>query len=398
MKTGQTPALSAVAASRSVSVLGSTGSIGKSTVSLLQGHRDKFTVKALTAHKNVQLLAEQARGLGAELAVIGDEGLYKELKSALSGTGIRAEAGHKAVVEAAELPCDWLMSAIVGAAGVESTLRAIKQGRTVALANKESLVCAGGFMMEAVRESGATLLPVDSEHNAVFQVFDEAHRGGIARIILTASGGPFLRRGREDLRNVTPEEAVHHPNWSMGAKISVDSATMMNKSLEVIEAAYLFNLKSEKIDVLVHPQSIVHSMVEYIDGSILSQMGAPDMRTPIAHTLAWPERVKTTGECLDLSQKIDMSFEPIDIERFYALKLARQALKAGTGYPTVLNAANEVAVEAFLAKKLRFDLIEKVSEEALQTVKIGAISNINDVFALDAKARAIAAEAVKALK
>lgn len=398
MNTGRKPALSTVAAPRSVSVLGSTGSIGKSTASLLQGHRDRFTVKALTAYRNVDLLAAQARDLGAELAVIGDESLYEDLKSALSGTGIEVAAGRQAVIEAAEISCDWLMSAIVGAAGVESTLRAIKQGRTVALANKESLVCAGGFMMEAVKESGATLLPVDSEHNAVFQVFDEAHRGGIARVILTASGGPFLRSGRDELRNITPEEAVRHPNWSMGAKISVDSATMMNKSLEVIEAAYLFNLKSEKIDVLVHPQSIVHSMVEYIDGSILSQMGAPDMRTPIAHTLAWPERVKTTGETLDLTQKINMSFEPIDIERFYALRLARQALQAGAGYPTVLNAANEVAVEAFLAKKLRFDLIEKVSEEALQTVKIGAISNINDVFALDAKARAIAAEAVKALK
>lgn len=398
MGTLKKPALSVATASRSVSILGSTGSIGKSTVDLLQGHRDRFTVKALTANRNVELLAAQAKDLGAELAVIGDDSLYEELKSALFGTGIKAAAGRQAVIEAAEISCDWVMAAIVGAAGVESTLSAIRQGSTVALANKESLVCAGEFMMQAVKESGATLLPVDSEHNAVFQVFDEAHRGGIARIILTASGGPFLRKGREELKNVTPEEAVRHPNWSMGAKISVDSATMMNKSLEVIEAAYLFNLESEKIDVLVHPQSIIHSMVEYIDGSILSQMGAPDMRTPIAHTLAWPERVKTTGETLDLAKNINISFEPIDINRFYALKLARQALGAGAGYPTVLNAANEVAVEAFLAKNLRFDLIEKVAEEALQTVKIGAISNINDVFAVDAEARAIAAKAVKALK
>lgn len=383
---------------RSVTILGSTGSIGKSTVDLLQGHRGKFHVRALTANKNVALLVQQARALKPELAVVADESLYDELKTALSGTGIRAAAGAAAVLEAAELACDWTMAAIVGAAGVESTLRAIRQGNTVALANKESLVCAGPFMMEAVGKSGATLLPVDSEHNAVFQVFDDKQREGIRRIILTASGGPFLRRGRESLESVTPDEAVRHPNWSMGAKISVDSATMMNKSLEVIEAAYLFNLPSEQIDVLVHPQSLIHSMVEYIDGSILSQMGAPDMRTPIAHTLAWPERVNTTGDRLDLSKNINFNFEPIDIERFYALKLARQALKAGLGYPTALNAANEVAVEAFLGGKLNFALIEKVSEQVLQTIKIKAISSLDDIFSLDAEARTIAATAIQALK
>ncbi len=238
---------------RRVTILGSTGSIGKSTVDLLQGHRGKFHVRALTANKNVALLAQQARALNAELAVVADESLYNDLKAALSGTGIRAAAGSAAVLEAAELPSDWIMAAIVGAAGVEATLRAIRQGNTVALANKESLVCAGPFMMEAVAKSGATLLPVDSEHNAVFQVFDHKQREGIRRIILTASGGPFLRRSRESLETVTPAEAIRHPNWAMGAKISVDSATMMNKSLEVIEAVYLFNLPSEQIDVLVHP-------------------------------------------------------------------------------------------------------------------------------------------------
>lgn len=383
---------------RSVTILGSTGSIGKSTVDLLQGHRGKFHVRALTANKNVTLLAQQARALNAELAVVADETLYNDLKSALSGTGIRAAAGAAAVLEAAELPSDWIMAAIVGAAGVEATLRAIRQGSTVALANKEALVCAGPFMMEAVAKSGATLLPVDSEHNAVFQVFDSQHRAGIRRIILTASGGPFLRRSRDSLETVTPAEAIRHPNWAMGAKISVDSATMMNKSLEVIEAAYLFNLPSEQIDVLVHPQSLVHSMVEYIDGSILSQMGAPDMRTPIAHTLAWPARVETTGDKLDLTKNITFVFEPIDIERFYALKLARQALKAGLGYPTALNAANEVAVEAFLAGRLKFSDIEKVSERVLQSIKIKAISDLNGIFALDGEARAIAATAIQALK
>lgn len=383
---------------RSVTILGSTGSIGKSTVDLLQGHRGKFHVRALTANKNVTLLAQQARALNAELAVVADEKVYNDLKSALSGTGIRAAAGAAAVLEAAELPSDWIMAAIVGAAGVEATLRAIRQGSTVALANKEALVCAGPFMMDAVAKSGATLLPVDSEHNAVFQVFDSQHRAGIRRIILTASGGPFLRRSRESLETVTPAEAIRHPNWAMGAKISVDSATMMNKSLEVIEAAYLFNLPSEQIDVLVHPQSLVHSMVEYIDGSILSQMGAPDMRTPIAHTLAWPARVETTGDKLDLTKNITFVFEPIDIERFYALKLARQALKAGLGYPTALNAANEVAVEAFLAGRLKFSDIEKVSERVLQSIKIKAISDLNGIFALDGEARAIAATAIQALK
>ncbi len=392
----QTP--SPQTAPRSVTILGSTGSVGRSTVDLISGHRGKFAVKVLTANKNVELLAKQARDLKAELAVVADETLYNDLKKALEGSNVKAAAGHKAVIEAAGISCDWVMAAIVGAAGVESTLKAIQQGRTVALANKESLVCAGPFMMDAVRKSGATLLPVDSEHNAVFQVFDNDHRAGIRRVILTASGGPFLRKTRAELAGVTPEQAIRHPNWAMGAKISVDSATMMNKSLEIIEAAYLFNLKSEQIDVLIHPQSIVHSMVEYLDGSILSQMGAPDMRTPIAHTLAWPGRVETTGENLDLTKNINLSFEPIDTNRFSAINLARQALKAGAGHPTVLNAANEVAVEAFLAKKLEFSAIERISEQVLQTVKIKAISDINDVFALDAEARSIAAEVIQALK
>lgn len=383
---------------RSVSILGSTGSIGKSTVDLLQGHPGKFQVRALTANKNVALLAQQARALRAELAVVADETCYSDLKAALSGTGIRVAAGPAAVLEAAALPADWIMAAIVGAAGVEATLKAIGQGGTVALANKESLVCAGPFMMAAVAKSGAKLLPVDSEHNAVFQVFDHERRAGIRRIILTASGGPFLRRSRESLEHVTPAEAIRHPNWSMGAKISVDSATMMNKSLEVIEAAYLFNLPCEQIDVVIHPQSLIHSMVEYIDGSVLSQMGAPDMRTPIAHTLAWPERVATTGDRLDLSKNINFQFEPIDIERFYALKIAREAFKQGPGYPTALNAANEVAVEAFLAGRLKFTAIEIVSERVLQTIKIGAISGINDIFSLDAQARRLAVDAIPALK
>lgn len=385
-------------APRRVTVLGSTGSIGKSTVDLLAYHRNDYVVESLTAHKNVALLAAQARQLGAAQAVIGDESLYQDLKNALSGTGIEAAAGDTAVAEAAARPADWIMAAIVGTAGMLPTLKAIEQGTTVALANKESIVSAGQFMLAAVEKSGATLLPVDSEHNAVFQVFDAEQCAGIARIILTASGGPFLRRSRAELAGITPAEAVKHPNWAMGAKISVDSATMMNKSLEIIEAAYLFNLKDEYIDVLIHPQSTVHSMVEYVDGSILAQMGAPDMRTPIAYTLGWPKRVKTTGQTLNLNNSFNFSFEPIDVERFKAVNLARNAYRSGAGYPTVLNAANEIAVEAFLAGRLRFDRIEDVSAEALQKQLIGRISGLEDILALDVETRRLAEKIVETLQ
>jgi len=392
------PKIRPQAAPRRVSVLGSTGSIGKSTVDLLAHHRADYIVEALTAHKNVSLLAEQARQLGAALAVIGDETLYRDLKDALAGTGIEAAAGAPAVAAAAGRPADWIMAAIVGTAGMLPTLKAIEQGTTVALANKESIVSAGDFMLAAVAASGATLLPVDSEHNAVFQVFDAEQRNGIARIILTASGGPFLRRSRAALATVTPAEAVRHPNWSMGAKISVDSATMVNKSLEIIEASYLFNLKDEYVDVLIHPQSTVHSMVEYVDGSILAQMGAPDMRTPIAHTLGWPKRIRTTGQVLDLTKNMNLTFEPIDINRFTAVSLARQAYRAGAGHPTVLNAANEIAVEAFLAGRLRFDRIENISAEALQKQAVGRISGLEDILALDAETRHLAQEIVETLQ
>ncbi|MCK4945254.1 MAG: 1-deoxy-D-xylulose-5-phosphate reductoisomerase [Alphaproteobacteria bacterium] len=379
---------------KTVTILGSTGSVGRSAVDLILGHRDKFKVRALTANKNVKLLASQARNLNAEVAVIVDKTLYGDLKEALKGTSIRAEAGHEAIVSAAGLPVDWVLAAIVGAAGIESTLEAIKQGTTVALANKESLVCAGPFMMEEVRKHGTTLLPVDSEHNAIFQVINAEQHAQIKRVVLTASGGPFLRRTRDELQNVTPEQAIKHPTWSMGSKISVDCATMMNKSLEIMEASYLFQLESEKIDVLIHPQSIVHSMVEYIDGSVLSQMGAPDMRTPLAHTMAWPERIKTTGDTLNLSKGFGLSFEPVDMERFPALKMAQQALQAGSGAPVVFNAANEVAVEAFLSHRLNFSEIERVVEETLQIAPIQSISSLQDVFQLDLDARCIAEKVV----
>lgn len=383
---------------RRVSVLGSTGSIGQSTVDLLAGHRDLFQVEALTGHKNVALLAEQAIRLGAAMAVIGDAALYDDLKRALSGSGIEAAAGAEAVIDAAARPADWVMAAIVGTAGLKPVLAAIGQGTTVALANKESIVAAGPFMLSAVRRAGTTLLPVDSEHNAVFQVLDPAQRSGMARIILTASGGPFLRRRRAELATITPAEAVRHPTWAMGAKISVDSATMMNKSLEVIEASYLFEVEDQKIDVLIHPQSTVHSMVEYVDGSILAQLGAADMRTPIAHTLGWPERLATTGQRLDLSRALTLQFEPIDIARFPAVTLAREAVRAGVGYPVVLNAANEIAVEAFLQGRIGFDKIEEISEQALQKADIGRISNLDDIIALDHSARGLAEKVVEAVQ
>jgi 1-deoxy-D-xylulose-5-phosphate reductoisomerase len=380
---------------KTVTILGSTGSVGRSTVDLIAAHSEKFKVVALTAHKNVSLLAQQARDLGAEYAVIADETLYGDLKKALAGTKVKAETGHQAVVNAAGLPADWIMAAIVGAAGVESTLRAIRQGTTVALANKESLVCAGPFMMDAVEKHGTTLLPVDSEHNAIFQVLNTQQLAQVKRIILTASGGPFLRKTREELRDITPEQAVKHPTWSMGMKISVDSATMMNKSLEIIEASYLFHVKHEKIEVLIHPQSIIHSMVEYIDGSILSQMGAPDMRTPIANTLAWPERIATTGETLDLKNKLNLSFEQIDITRFPSVRMAREVLQAGAGASTVFNAANETAVAAFLGRRLKFSDIEGVVDETLQAAQIlHPISTLEAIFAVDIDARRIAEKVI----
>lgn len=383
---------------KTVTILGSTGSIGCSTVDLIAGHRDQFKVKALTAHKNVALLARQARELNAEHAVIADENLYEDLKASLQGTAITVAAGHRAVVEAAGLAADWVMAAIVGAVGLESTLKAIQQGATVALANKESLVCAGPFMMQAVQKSGATLLPVDSEHNAIFQVLNVTQRAQLKRVILTASGGPFLRKTRKELHEVTPAQAIKHPTWAMGEKISVDSATMVNKSLEIIEASYFFNLKSEEIDVLIHPQSIVHSMVEYSDGSILSQMGSPDMRTPIAHTLAWPERMPTTGDTLNLLSNINLSFEPIDLTRFSSINIARKALQEGAGAPIVFNAANEVAVSSFLSGKLRFSAIEDIIEETLQRAVFQPISSLQDVFQADLDARRLAEDVSEDVK
>lgn len=376
---------------RRVTVLGSTGSVGTSTIDLIQANPDLFRVEALTAHRNAALLAHQARAVRAAVAVIADESQYGTLCAALEGSGVEAACGEAALLDAASRPADWVMVAIVGATGLAPTLRAVRQGALVAFANKETLVCAGPLMMSEVEASGAVLLPVDSEHNAIFQVLDEAGadgaRPGVDRVILTASGGPFRSYTREQMAAVTPDQAVAHPNWSMGAKISVDSATMMNKGLEIIEASYLFGLPEAQIDVVVHPQSIVHSLVEYIDGSMLAQLGAPDMRTPIAHTLSWPARMDTTGARLSLLDHPTLQFEPPDPARFPALRLARSALTAGGSAPTVLNAANEEAVAAFLSGRIRFLDIERVVEATLTALPATPLESLDAVYDMDARAR-----------
>ncbi|SNS98991.1 1-deoxy-D-xylulose 5-phosphate reductoisomerase [Azospirillum sp. RU38E] len=378
------------APARRVTVLGSTGSVGSNTVELLAAYADRFAVEALVANANVAKLAAQAKLLRAKLAVVADPAHYAALREALAGTGIEAAAGPDAVVEAARRPADWVMAAIVGAAGLAPTLAAIERGATVAFANKEVLVCAGDLVMQAVRRHGATLLPVDSEHSAIFQVFDEKRREGVSRLVLTASGGPFREKSLEEMRAMNPAQACAHPNWSMGAKISVDSASMMNKGLELIEAHHLFAMPEDRIDVLVHPQSVVHSLVEYIDGSVLAQLGTPDMRTPIAVALAWPERIATPGDRLDLIKAGRLDFQAPDPVRFPALTLAREALRAGGAAPTVLNAANEVAVAAFLQGRIGFLDIVRVVERTLTSFGPSSISTLADVMAADGEARRLA--------
>ncbi len=381
---------------RKIAILGSTGSIGTQTIDLIsRAPEGMYEVVALTANTDVTLLAEQARSLHASMAVIGDENKYEALKQALAGTPTKVAAGAKAVEEAATVDSDWVMSAIVGAAGLPGTLAAARRGATVAFANKETLVCAGPLMMKLVAEAGATLLPVDSEHNAIFQVFDFEHRDGIARLILTASGGPFRRSTREDMAIVTPEQAVKHPVWSMGAKISVDSATMMNKALEVIEAHYLFRMPPEKIDVLIHPQSVVHSMVEYRDGSVLAQLGSPDMRTPIGYCLAWPERMETPVPKLDLAKIGQLTFEAPNPALFPALDYAGKAMRKGGTAPASMNAANEVAVQAFLDKKIGFLDIERIVGTILETMPVSDLTDLDVLKEADLAARAKARELVE---
>jgi len=389
-------AMNASNPNKRITVLGSTGSVGCSTLDLVARTRategeDVFPIEALTAHSNVGALIKQARTFRPALAVIVDEALLGDLRAGLEGTGVEAAAGADALVEAAQRPADWVMGAIVGAAGLAPTYAAIERGVEVALANKECLVCAGELVLAAAQRSGATLLPVDSEHNAIFQVLEQDNRQSVEKIVLTASGGPFRTLALEEMAHVTPTQAVAHPNWTMGKKISVDSATMMNKGLEVIEAHYLFGFSADEIEVLIHPQSVIHSMVAYRDGSVLAQLGSPDMRTPIAHTLAWPRRMAAPSERLDLAKLGELTFEAPDEARFPALRLARNSLQIGGGAPTILNAANEAAVTAFLGGQIGFLDIPRVVEGALDRMNNGrgvaCLTALEDVFALDSQAR-----------
>ena len=388
-------AVDVAARPRSVTILGSTGSVGRNTVDLIGRNRQAFVVEALTANRNVALLAEQARHLKPRMAVVADAREYKALKEALAGTDIAVAAGSDAVIEAAAQPADWVMAAIVGAAGLLPTLTAVRRGATVGLANKECLVSAGDVFVKEVKTHGATLLPVDSEHSAIFQVFDFDNADRVQRIILTASGGPFREFTRQQMRTVTPEQAVAHPNWSMGAKISVDSATMMNKGLEVIEAHWLFNAPVDRIDVVIHPQSVIHSLVDYIDGSVLAQLGNPDMRTPIANALAWPARIDSGVAPLDLFAIARLDFQAPDEQRFPCLRLARQAAEAGNSAPAMLNAANEVAVAAFLDGRVRYLEIASIIEEVLNLEAVVSLDDLDAVFTADARARELAGQWLK---
>jgi 1-deoxy-D-xylulose-5-phosphate reductoisomerase len=380
---------------RRVSVLGATGSIGDSTMDLLRASRDRYQVEALTANTNVQGLATLAREFGARFAAVADASRLGELRAALAGSGIACGAGESAIIEAAERPADWIMAAVSGAAGLKPALAAVDRGSTIALANKECLVCAGDFFMQRALKAGACILPADSEHNALFQALGSGNREELTRVIITASGGPFRTWTAADIEQATLAQALKHPNWSMGQKITIDSASMMNKGLEVIEASYLFALTPDQIDVLVHPQSIIHGMVEFSDRSVVAQLGAPDMRTPIAHCLGWPERIVGPAAKLDLARIGQLTFEAPDFERFPGLRLAYDALRTGNGATTVYNAANEIAVAAFIGNKIRFGAIARLVEATMgQWIRSGnlaPLSSADDAISVDHNARNMAA-------
>ncbi len=389
--------------SEGVTILGATGSVGESTLDVLGRNAERFHVVALAAHTNTQRLAEHCANTGARYAVIGDASRAAELRDALRAhkSDARVLSGEDGLITAVTLDeTDVVMAAIVGAAGLQPTVRAARAGKRVLLANKESLVIAGPLFMQAAREGGARVLPVDSEHNAIFQALPpDFERGlesvGVDRIILTASGGPFLDLPAERLCDITPAQACKHPNWDMGRKISVDSATLMNKGLELIEARWMFSAEPKQLEVVVHPQSIVHSMVAYRDGSVLAQLGTPDMRTPIAHALGWPERIEAGVRRLNLIEMGELSFREPDLGRFPCLGLAYAAMSAGGSAPATLNAANEVAVQAFLEGRIRFDRIAAVVERVLESAEHGAIDNLEQVLSQDKVARVRAAQWVQ---
>ena len=375
------------ASPRTISIFGATGSVGTSTLDLVRLERDKYRILALTANSNAEELAKLAIEFDAEIAVIADSNQYEALKNLLTGTKTEVAAGPARLVDAAALGADWTMAAIVGCAGLPPTLAALKCGKTVALANKEALVSAGALMMAQARAAGATLLPVDSEHNAIFQSLQGGRVDQVRKITLTASGGPFRTWSREQMASVTPEQAVAHPNWDMGAKISVDSATMMNKGLELIEAHHLFPVGLENIDILVHPQSVIHSMVEYKDRSTLAQLGSPDMRIPIASALAWPERMTTDCLPLDLAKIARLDFETPDHDRFPAIKLSRDAIEAGGAVPAILNAANEIAVAAFLKEDVQFLEITEIVSRIIDSYSPPVPNDLVDIFGIDREVR-----------
>lgn len=379
---------------RSITILGATGSIGASTVDLIKREPERYRVESISARRNAAALGKIAREVGARHAVVADPAAYRDLKSALSGSRIEAAAGEEALIEAAQRPADWVMASISGSVGLKPTMAAIERGATVALANKECLVCAGSLFMRRAASAGATVLPVDSEHNAVFQALGSGHRADVRRAILTASGGPFRTWSKEAIKAATPEQALRHPNWSMGPKVTIDSATLMNKGLELIEAHHLFALRPDEIDVLVHPQSVVHGLVEFRDGSVVAQLGSPDMRIPIAHCLAWPRRINGPAARLDLAKVRELTFEAPDLDRFPALALARRAMESGGAAPTVLNAADEVAVAEFIAGRIGFTAIAALVEATLDAAGrrdlLGEPTSIDAAMAVDHIARNLA--------
>ncbi|OJU28037.1 MAG: 1-deoxy-D-xylulose-5-phosphate reductoisomerase [Nitrobacter sp. 62-13] len=380
---------------RTVTVLGATGSIGDSTMDLLRSARGRYRVEALTANSNAKMLAKLAREFDARFVAVADTSCFGELKDALAGSGIECGVGESAIIEAASRPADWLMAAVSGAAGLKPALAAVDRGTTIALANKECLVCAGDFFMQRAAKAGACILPADSEHNALFQALSSGNRDELTRVIITASGGPFRTWAAADIEKATLAQALKHPNWSMGRKITIDSASMMNKGLEVIEAACLFALTPDEIDVLIHPQSIVHGMVEFSDRSVVAQLGTPDMRTPIAHCLGWPERIAGPATKLDLAKIGQLTFEAPDFTRFPALRLAYDALRTGNGATTVYNAANEIAVAAFIGEKIRFGAIARLVEATLngwiRAGNLAPLTSADDAIAVDHNARNLAA-------
>jgi 1-deoxy-D-xylulose-5-phosphate reductoisomerase len=397
MKQTQTRARVGLAATpRAVTLLGATGSIGSSTIDLLRRDPDRYQIEAVTAHRNGAALARLALEIGARFAAVAEPDAYDELKAGLSGSRIEAAAGPAALVEAAQRPADWVMAAITGAASLKPTLAAAERGATVALANKECLVCAGALFMRRAAAAGASVLPVDSEHNAIFQALSAGRREDVRRIVLTASGGPFRTWTPEAIRKVTLEQALKHPTWSMGPKITIDSATLMNKGLELIEARHLFALAPDELDVVVHPQSVVHGLVEFRDGSVIAQLGSPDMRIPIAHCLAYPERMATPAQRLDLARVSSLTFEEPDPVRFPALAIARQALVAGGAAPTILNAANEVAVAEFVGRRLGFVGIPALVEATLDAAERGGTmaepQSVDQAIAIDHNARRLATD------